>query len=330
MGPALSAARRPAAERLHRHSLTRVVVLDELQVMFLPIPKSGCTSVLWQLADLAGLPREGFSRTRTHEISRSMAIHDMDLWEPAHQWRNHPAGEQSAILASPDWLRFSVARDPAPRLWSAWQSKILLREPRFVARFGSAPWFPGPTPSVDAVVEAFRAFVHALDVHPDKAPHDAHWGPQVDLMAGFDLNFVGRAEDPAATVARLAEHVGDRGTVAGDVPRENANPIPYCPSVYDADAADVLNRVYAADFTEFGYPLLDPSAPGDDSAWRQRAESRLLLVGELVERHLRIGELLDLVEQGERERRTLAAEVEALHASTSWRVTKPLRALRRR
>lgn len=298
--------------------------------MFLPIPKSGCTSVLWQLADLAGFPREHFRGTRTHEISRAMAIHDMELWEPRHQWRHHSPDEQAAILASPDWLRLSVARDPAPRLWSAWQSKVLLAEPRFVARFGAEPWWPSDLGSVEAVVEAFRAFVAALDVHPDVAPHDAHWGPQADLMAGFELNHVGRAEDPAATVARLAAHVGDRGTVRRDVPRENANPIPYSPGVYDEASADVLNRVYAADLTEFGYAPLDVSAVAEDPAWQATAESRLLLVSELVERHLRIGELLAELESSDHERHGLARRVEELLNSTSWRVTRPLRALRRR
>lgn len=325
MGPALNA--RPASERLHRHSLTRVVVLEEFRVMFLPVPKSGCTSVLWQLADLAGLPRSGFTGTRTHEISRSMAIHDMDLWQPRHQWRNHSPEEQAAILAAPDWLRFSVARDPAPRLWSAWQSKLLLQEPRFVTRFGSEPWFPADLSSVDAVVDSFRAFVHALDVPPDEAPHDAHWGPQHDLVAGFELNFTGRAEDPAATRARLAEQVADRGVVASDVPRENANPIPFHPGVYDAATADVLNRVYADDFRSFGYAPFEPSSSESDE-WRARAESRLLLVGELVERHLRIGELLDALDDSRRldkENRRLREELAAMRASRSWRVTRPLR-----
>lgn len=288
--------------------------------MFLPIPKSGCTSVLWQLADLAGLDPSRFRNTRTAEVSRSMAIHDMELWEPRHQWKNHSPEEQAAILAAPDWLRLSVARDPAPRLWSAWQSKILLREPRFVTRFGSADWFPGPTPTVEAVVDAFRAFVHALDVHPDEAPHDAHWGPQRDLMAGFELNFVGRAEDPGSTRARLAAHVGPRGQVATDVPRENANPIPYHPSVYDDAAADVLNRVYAADFSEFGYEPLPATTDDSASAWRTNAESRLLLVGELVERHLRIGELLEALDQQGRDHRAeLAAASAAARPRLRWR-----------
>ena len=33
------------------HILQRTVVLPELRVLFLPIPKAGCTSMLWLLAE---------------------------------------------------------------------------------------------------------------------------------------------------------------------------------------------------------------------------------------------------------------------------------------
>lgn len=289
--------RRSAAQRLRRHSLTRIVVLPEHRVMFLPVPKSGCTSVLWQLAGLAGLSRQDFSHSRIHEVTRSMAIHDMDLWHPENQWRNHSLPDRRRIRQAPDWLRFSVARDPAPRLWSAWQSKLLLQEPRFVTRFGDASWFPRDRTSLDAVIEAFRDFVRALDVPPDEAPHDAHWGAQTELMADFDLNFVGRAEASSATLERLAAHLGPGTPLLVAPPRENANPIPYSPAVYDASTAEVLNRVYAADFTTFDYPPLDPTRIEEASAWRERAEAKLDLVDELVERHLRVGELLELLDR---------------------------------
>ena len=38
-----------------RHVAQRTVVLPQHRVLFLPMPKAGCTSVLWLLAELAGL-----------------------------------------------------------------------------------------------------------------------------------------------------------------------------------------------------------------------------------------------------------------------------------
>jgi hypothetical protein len=328
---------RPVAERLRRHSLTRLTVLEEQRLLFLPVPKSGCTSMLWLLAGLAGLPAERFRASGSHEVSRAMTVHDMTSWGAAYRWLDRTEEEQAALLADPCWLRFSIVRDPAPRLWSAWQSKVLLHEPRFVERFGDQAWWPGPTPSVGAVVDSFRAFVHALDTDPDTAPHDAHWGAQSQLVDGFALKFVGRAEDPDTTRALLEQHLGPGSLPRGPLPRENANPIPFHPSVYDDATAEVANRVFAADLDAFGYRAIEPTADPDAGEWRERAEAALPLVDQLVERHLRIGDLLGALSESEARRRPLSQQVAALeqslrdiHASRSWRVTRPLRAVRRR
>ena len=49
--PAAEAAL-PFADHVER----RTVVLPEQRILFLPMPKAGCTSVLWLLAELAGIP----------------------------------------------------------------------------------------------------------------------------------------------------------------------------------------------------------------------------------------------------------------------------------
>lgn len=339
--------RPPAATRLHRHSLTRVMVLDDFQVMFLPIPKSGCTSILWTLAELAGLDRERFRDSHIHEVSRAMAVHDTGLWEPEHRWKSHNADQQDKILSHPEWLRFSVVRDPAPRLWSAWQSKILLNEPRFVERFAEEPWFPRRPASLDEVVSMFRAFVHSLDGDPDQTPHDAHWGPQAQLMDGFNLNFVGRSEQMSQTLERLGAHLGARAEMTTDVPRENAAPIPYHRAVYDAETAEIVNSLYSEDFRQFDYePLGDHGFEGREH-WASHASQRVFVANELADRHLRIGELLaalnrseagenlrvSRLEQQVRELSRVSTEADdrlkAIEQSRSWRLTRPLRALRR-
>jgi len=322
------AASRTTAERLVRHSDTRIVVLDELKIAFLPMPKSGCTSMLWTLADLAGLRRERFLRSQQHEVSRALTVHDMQRWRPTHRWLHHPEARRREILADDSWLRFTIVRDPVARLWSAWQSKLLLQEPRFVERFSAEPWFPRGVASVDDLLDAFRSFVAALDAESDTAPHDAHWGPQSGLLAAFPVTWTGRAEAPETSLRTLRLHLAAQGVdparVAGDVPRENANPIPFHPCVYDEATAAITARMYADDLAAWGYPAPSVAAEGAEE-WRATAARRLRLVGELVERHLRIGDLLaDLDAQRSR---AAAAErqVDELRASTSWRLTAPLR-----
>ena len=52
-----------------QHVESRTVVLPDLRVLFLPMPKAGCTTVLWLLAEIAGLPPETFSRSTLPEVS---------------------------------------------------------------------------------------------------------------------------------------------------------------------------------------------------------------------------------------------------------------------
>ena len=312
-------------------------MLESHRIMFLPLPKSGCTSLLWMLADLDGLDGARFRDSVMAEVSQSMTIHDTSRWDERHLWAAYDNDEQEQIQADDSWLRFTVVRDPAPRLWSAWQSKLLLKEPRFVARFGEAAWFPHDVVDLDGAISSFRSFVRALDVRAEDAPHDAHWGPQTGLIDGFRLNYHGRAERPDATVHRIDEHLSAGVHLDQRVPRENSAPVPYHRSVYDDETAAIVNRVFAEDFERFGYePLADVSSGDSEQMWRPTAETAVGFAAQLSERHLRIGTLLDQLGQARdsesRMMEQLRAQSDRVHAiehSRSWRVTRPLRALRR-
>ena len=129
----------PAEAPFARHVLERTVVLPRQRVLFLPTPKAACTNVLWTLAGLAGLPPDRFDRSPLPEVSPALTVHDMNLWPDELRLIRYEGAERERVLAEDGWLRFSLVRDPAPRLWSGWQSKLLLREPRFAADFGDAP-----------------------------------------------------------------------------------------------------------------------------------------------------------------------------------------------
>jgi hypothetical protein len=103
------------------------------------MPKAGCTSLLWLLADLAGIPAETFAQSALPEVSPALTVHDMSLWGEGFRLSDYADAERERILTDDGWFRFTLVRHPAPRLWSAWQSKLLLREPRFVVAY-STTW----------------------------------------------------------------------------------------------------------------------------------------------------------------------------------------------
>ncbi len=273
-----------------RHVHTRTIVLPEQRVLFLPIPKAGCTSVLWQLAALAGLEEEDFARSVTPEVSPALTVHDITLWNPQNRFSEYDEAEQERMLTEDGWLRFTIVRHPATRLWSAWQSKLLLREPRFVQTFGEEPWFPELPETPEQVVADFRAFVAAVGAG---GVEDVHWAVQNELVEQLAFNHIGRVEAMDDTLAVLSEHVGE-GVLPEDPLTENRTPLPLPPGAYDADAEAVLRERYAPDFAAFDY---DPAEHlgGDEAAldqWNSEAAPILPVLRANATDHARVEQLL--------------------------------------
>ena len=269
-----------------RHVLERTVVLPAQRVLFLPVPKAACTNVLWTLAALAGIPSDRFDRSPLPEVSPALTVHDMNLWPDEHRLSRYDEAERARLLAEDGWLRFSLVRDPAPRLWSGWQSKLLLREPRFVDDFGDATWFPRVPWLARDIVEDFRAFVTAV---AGGEAEDVHWAVQHDLIEQLPLTHVGRVERIEATLARLDAHVG------GDVPidsgrHENRSPLPMPPGLYDAAAAGALRDRHRADYAAYGYEPPEEGGAGL-SEWEAEVEPLLPLLRAMIDEHVRLGQL---------------------------------------
>jgi Sulfotransferase family len=261
------------------HVRSHTVVLPQQRVLFLPMPKAACTSVLWALAELAGMTPDDFEGSTLPEPSAALTVHDMNAWAPEHRFAQYEGDDLWRILDG-DWLRFTVVRDPWHRLWSAWVSKLLLREPRFVAEHGEQPWFPRPPEDAATIVEDFRWFVAAVGAG---AAEDVHWAVQHELSSQLPLTHVGRAERMADTMRLLYEHVGAEPAPAG---RRNASPLTLPPDAYDAEAAETVRRTYAADFEAFGYDDRPPRG-GPPPAW----DLVLPLLQATIDQHVRLGQL---------------------------------------
>jgi hypothetical protein len=289
-----------------RHVEQRTVVLTDLRVLYLPMPKAGCTTVLWLLAELAGLPVETFDRSAWPGVSPALVIHDMNLWGLGHRLSDYEGAERERVLTEEGWFRFSLVRHPATRLWSAWQSKLLLREPRFVATFAEEPWFPRMPERPAELVEDFRRFVAAV---ASGAAEDVHWAVQHDLVKQLPLDHVGRLEQLDDTLESLRAHLGS-DALPPEKGRENRSPLPMPPGAYDEPAAAALHQHYRPDFEHYGYEPVRPSDDGAAAEWEERVAPLLLILRDTIEKHTRIGQLHRLARRAEAlEKRFEAADI---------------------
>ena len=275
-----------------RHVLERSVVLPELRVLFLPVPKAGCTAMLWLLAELAGLEAETFAGSARPEVSPALTVHDMSLWRPEHRLAHYDADRRAEMLAGDDWLRFAVVRDPRTRLWSSWQSKLLLREPRFADAFGSEPWFPRLPQRPSDLVEDFRAFVAAIG---EGGAEDVHWASQATLTRQLPLTHIGRVERLEETLALVREHVGSDQAAGPALANVSAIALPR--GAYDDDAAAVLRRCFRVDFDAFGYEDRIDEIGVDQDDWELRVAESLPALRTSIEHSQRIGELHRIAER---------------------------------
>jgi hypothetical protein len=286
----LIAYRLPDLTSHPRHVRVRTTVLPELKVLYMPVPKAGCTSLLWLMAELGGRNEADFAHSLRPSVSPDMLVHDPKVWDPALQLSHYSAEQADAMWTDPEWFRFAVVREPASRLWSAWQSKLLLREPGFVRRFEESGWIPDVPTSADQIREAFSEFLSAVAAGGEDAPRDVHWTSQAGLVGDLPFSHVGRVTEMEKTLDLLRSHVG---VDLPELPAANPSPLPFTPALLDDADREAMNDATAADRERFGYPAV--AAPDDSASdfarWREKVEPLLPLVRELIRRHRRIDQL---------------------------------------
>ena len=301
-------------DRPGSHVGKRAIVLENVRIFYVPVPKAGCTSLLWSLADLAGLPESAFADSEGREVTRSLAIHDLKRWPKSFRFGERPPEERRRILEEGDWFRFTVARDPFRRLWSAWQSKILLAEPQFTTRYSSYPWFPRNLRSADDVLAAWRDFLDALQQNPDLLRADVHWAPQVDVLDYSNVSYdhVGQVEKLGETLDRVREYLRDKENAdLPQPPRTNLSTLPYADELFTEDAVRFLSEMYSDDMSAFGYEPPRGDGPGGtvSESWMSTVDAVVPAIDELRNRHERVADLQQLLKA----RRKRLRDVERRH-----------------
>jgi Sulfotransferase family len=197
-----------------------------------------------------------------------------------------------AIRPDQGWFIFAVVRHPSSRLWSAWQSKLLLREPRWPERFAGEAWLPRVPYSTADVVEDFQKFVLALPSDPDELPlRDRHFQIQSRLLAPERIPYtrVYRTGELSELLDDLQVHLAAQGWEGQlDLTDRNETPLRPLESMFTPEIQDKIRSVYGRDFETFGYDGILPNNlhPEDEYEPAELDEVR-----RLIDRAERMGDL---------------------------------------
>jgi len=284
-----------ASHVIPEHVRLNGIAFDDHRFVYVPVPKAASTSILSVLADLAGMSPEDRLGSRKLEVILATTVHDGAVWDPSYRLRARSETEFESMFGSDEWFSFTVVREPVRRLWSAWVTKVLVRDPRFVVGMVE-DLFPAPPASAGDVVESFRRFVSGLPHRPDWS--DTHWSSQVELagIPGVSYTHVGRVEHLEETTAELRRHLTPRDVVLPALPVENRSFLPFAAGLFDRTAHDACTEWTARDRDAFGYEPLSYAGGRPDAAWYEKVESIIPALRAIIDRNERFLDLWRLQE----------------------------------
>jgi hypothetical protein len=263
------------------------------KAVYVSVNKAACTSLKWLVADLQGEDPQQFHRSLSREVSRTMTIHRRSLWRKTPMAKRLSDERLEKISPENGWFIFAVVRHPTARLFSAWQSKLLLREPWWVDQFGDKEWFPRVPEHGQDIVDEFTRFVRLIARDPEQdIMRNRHFAPQGWMLAADRMPYsrIYRTSEIKELLTDFEEHLRGRGYDGGPLTLLRANETPLKPiaSLFPPDVIDASRMLYADDFARFGYDDvmpggLDPSDRYDDEVLPE--------IMRLIERAERINDL---------------------------------------
>ncbi len=233
-------------------------VAERSRVLYILVPKNACTTMLWGLLELEGNDPAIMNGSLKRRISTpEEVVHDTDLY-PIPTLADVSDSLRRDALTGLEWLRIAVVRNPFTRLYSAWESKVLLCPPG-AWRFRDAPELIENEHGID-VGASFRSFVLELSQRPEDWLSDEHFRPQADLVpteAIDDIELV-----PTVAIPDLFRRLSDRAGRAVAPRRSNEGLGIDGTALLDDETAERISELYAADFKMTG---ADPNAfvPGE-------------------------------------------------------------------
>lgn len=261
------------------------------RLLYVATPKVACTSFKWWFSELVGVREAIEQSTNSMESAPELVIHDRFARSAPEFSGANEAGLIDA-LTSPDYFRFCLVRNPFTRIFSAWQSKWLLREPLQVGFYSEMLVEPVIESAAD-IRRAFEGFLLFLASLSSDSDWDVHVAPQVSLLEPERIAYrmMAHIEDPAALMQALAVQIGPgfRDPLSGT--RANVSLLPYSATWISDESAELIRTLFARDFEAFGYDTTVP--PGALALSVDVLAMALRSIKLIRGRNVRIGELVE-------------------------------------
>lgn len=174
-----------------------MMVSERHRLFYIPVAKCACTSLKSMMVRLAGIAQP--------EIAVELGVHLVtDRFNTGVQLKDKPMDRARAILASADYFKFSVIRDPFERLVSAYLEKFVYKRHSERNLLHTRPVISAVQGSADIDLQrgvSFDEFL-AYILQQDPFDLDAHWRPQHLYFKGvphisriYRLDNIGELED---------------------------------------------------------------------------------------------------------------------------------------
>lgn len=260
------------------------------KLLYVSTPKVACTSLKWWLASLEGFTQEILSTQESSESDPELVVHDI-FPRVAPEVTGLSPEQLAEPLTSKEYFRFAVVRNPYKRIFSAWQSKLLLREPLQIGAYRTSEFFHLPIDNASDIARAFEGFLEHLATYESPEFWDPHWTPQVKLLRpdAIDYSVIAQIEDLTVLRQELSKHLGAGIQDPFAIKRTNESLIPYRPEFITEKSERLIKSLYAADFQVFDYDLTPPTAKEDFT--EEQLSLALKAVKLIRGRHQRLDEI---------------------------------------
>jgi hypothetical protein len=320
-----------STDKFIEHSLRTSMFFPSSRLFVAGNPKAAGTSLRWWLLEVHGVDVAGIAAASLWgESAPYQTVWDADR-DFRYTWNNLSTDEQHDALTASDVLTVQTIRNPVRRTFSAWAGKYLTLEPYYYERL--PPEFDRPLGSIDSgdqVSTLFENFLRSLTAHvarmPDWQGVDVHFWPQNLLLrrSPTGQTLLLRQEAMKAGLEQIAHQLARHGIEPTPMPNINESVVPYQADFISHAALEMIIQLYGDDFAAWDYraEIADARKQELDLAWLNDVRGRNRRYGVVHQAAMRSRKRVQALE---RELQAAQDREAALHASHSWRITRPIR-----